>query len=229
MELTWMKGGTSHRIRKLWQRVVTKGGGDDGKWWRWEVVMKGSGDERKWWQGKWWRREVVMKGSGDEGKWWRREVVTKGSGEVGKWWRREVVRKGSGEEGKWTKGGGDDGMWWRWEVMRQGSGDEVRWWRWKGSGDEGKWWVGEEAGARNLVFFRAKWLQATMKGTSCVRRVRLGSFGSYVFCNNGCSCVRSSMRFLTPWLQIALEWLHECCMPCVVGRKPEHETLCFSV
>ena len=89
---------------------------------------------------------------------------------------------------------------------------------------------GEEAGARNLVFFRVKWLQPAMKGTSCVRRVRLGSFGSfYVFCNNGCSCVRSSMRFLKLWLQIALEWLHECCMPCVVGRKPEHETLYFSV
>ena len=31
---------------------------------------------------------------------------------------------------------------------------------------------GEEAGARNLVFFRVKWLQPAMKGTSCVRRVR---------------------------------------------------------
>ena len=72
---------------------------------------------------------------------------------------------------------------------------------------------GEEAGARNLVFFRVKWLQPAMKGTSCVRRVRLGSFGSfYVFCNNGCSCVRSSMRFLNLCLQIALEWLHECCL-----------------
>ena len=29
---------------------------------------------------------------------------------------------------------------------------------------------GEEAGARNLVFFRIKWLQPTMKGTLCVRR-----------------------------------------------------------
>ena len=88
---------------------------------------------------------------------------------------------------------------------------------------------GEEAGARNLVFFRVKWLQATMKGTSCVRRLRLRSFGSfYVFCMNGCSCVRNSMRFLKLWLQIALEWLHECCMGYVVGRKPEHETLCFS-
>ena len=39
-------------------------------------------------------------------------------------------------------------------------------------------------------------LQPAMKGTSCVRQVRLGSFGSfYVFCNTGCSCVRSSMMF----------------------------------
>ena len=69
---------------------------------------------------------------------------------------------------------------------------------------------GEEAGARNLVFFRVKWLQPAMKATSSVRRLRLGSFGSfYVFCNNACSCVRSSMRFLTLWCQIALEWLHD--------------------
>ena len=70
--------------------------------------------------------------------------------------------------------------------------------------------VGEEAGARNLVFFRVKWLQPAMKATSCVRRLRLGSSGSfYVFCNDGCSCVRSSMRFLKLWCQIALEWLHD--------------------
>ena len=36
---------------------------------------------------------------------------------------------------------------------------------------------GEEAGARNLVFFRVKWLQAAMKGScSCVRRLRVRSF-----------------------------------------------------
>ena len=29
--------------------------------------------------------------------------------------------------------------------------------------------VGEEAGARNLVFFRVKWLRPAMKGTLCVR------------------------------------------------------------
>ena len=90
------------------------------------------------------------------------------------------------------------------------------------------------AGARNLVFFRVKWLQATMKGTSCVRRLRLGSFCARIvppmcFATTGCSCVRSSMRFLNLWLQIALEWLHECCVGYVVGRKPAHETLCFSV
>ena len=52
---------------------------------------------------------------------------------------------------------------------------------------------GEEAGARNLVFFRVKWLQATIKGTSCVRRVRLRSFRtrlvpSMCFATSGCSC-----------------------------------------
>ena len=78
--------------------------------------------------------------------------------------------------------------------------------------------------------FPCKVAAAGDEGTSCVRRLRLRSFGSfYVFCNNGGSCVCSSMRFLKLWLQIALEWLHECCMGFVLGRKPEHETLCFSV
>ena len=36
--------------------------------------------------------------------------------------------------------------------------------------------VGEEAGARNHAFFRAKLLQVAMKGTSGVRRLRLRSF-----------------------------------------------------
>ena len=93
---------------------------------------------------------------------------------------------------------------------------------------------GEEAGARNLVFFRVKWLQPAMKGTSSVRRVRLGSF---------CARMVSPMCFARMLVHvcvvlcgsslsgcmIALEWLHECCMGYVVGRKPAHETLCFSV
>ena len=49
-----------------------------------------------------------------------------------------------------------------------------------GSGEEGKWRVGEEATPRNLVFFRVKWLQPAMKGTSSVRRLRLGSFLSRI-------------------------------------------------
>ena len=35
---------------------------------------------------------------------------------------------------------------------------------------------GGKAGARNLVFFHAKWLQLAMEDTSCVRRVQLRSF-----------------------------------------------------
>ena len=81
--------------------------------------------------------------------------------------------------------------------------------------------------------FCLKWLQPAMKGTSSMRRVRLGSFHARIvppmrFPTSGCSCVRSSMRFLKLWLQIALEWLHECCMGFWV-RKPQHDTLFFRV
>ena len=56
---------------------------------------------------------------------------------------------------------------------------------------------GEEAGARNLVFFRVKWLQPAMKGTWSVRRLRLGSVCPFFLpqCNGGlkllwvCLCV----------------------------------------
>ena len=76
---------------------------------------------------------------------------------------------------------------------------------------------GEEAGARNFVFFRVKWLQATMKGTSSVRRVRLRSVYRFFLpqCNGGfkllwvCLCVRSYRVFWNLCLQIALEWLHD--------------------
>ena len=71
--------------------------------------------------------------------------------------------------------------------------------------------VGRKPEHETLVFFRVKWLQATMKGTSSVRRVRfVGRFvPSMCFVRNGCSCVRSSIRFLKRWLQIALEWLRQ--------------------
>ena len=75
--------------------------------------------------------------------------------------------------------------------------------------------VGEEVGAWNLVFFRVKWLQPAMKGTSSVRRLRLRSFHARIvppmcFATSGCVSVRSSMRFLNLWLQFALEWLLHC-------------------
>ena len=62
---------------------------------------------------------------------------------------------------------------------------------------------------QETLFFRAKWLRPAMKGTSCVRRVRLRSNRARLvppLCSamSGCSCVRSSMRFLTLWLKTAV-------------------------
>ena len=90
---------------------------------------------------------------------------------------------------------------------------------------------GGSRGTKPCVF-RLKWLQPAMKGTSSVRRVRLGSFHARIvppmrFPSSGCSCVRSSMRFLKLWLQIALEWLHECCMG-FLGQEAAARHLVFS-
>ena len=81
-----------------------------------------------------------------------------------------------------------------------------------------------------MSVFCLKCLQLAKKGTSSVRRVRLGSFHARIvppicFATIGGSCVCGSMRFLKLLLQIALEWLHECCMGYILGRKPEQETL----
>ena len=94
--------------------------------------------------------------------------------------------------------------------------------------------VGEEAGARNLAFFRVKWLQPAMKGTSSVRRLRLRSFLSRIvppmcFATSGCSCVRSSMRFLKLWWQIALEWLHDVAWALCWGGSRSTKPLFFRV
>ena len=80
----------------------------------------------------------------------------------------------------------------------------------------------EEAGARNLVFFRVKWLQPAMKGPRVCGRCGCGRFCHELvppLCSatSGCVYVRSSMRFLNLWLLIAVEWLHDCChlvLPC---------------
>ena len=83
-----------------------------------------------------------------------------------------------------------------------------------------------KAGAGNLVLFRVKWLRPAMKGSSCVRRVRLGSNRARLVpprCSamSGCSCVRSSMRFLTLWLWsqcIMAAWSLSFCVAMCVER-----------
>ena len=64
-------------------------------------------------------------------------------------------------------------------------------------------WVifGEETGARKLVFFLVKWLQPPKKGTSSMRRMRLGSLHARIvppicFATKGFTCMRTFMRFL---------------------------------
>ena len=99
-----------------------------------------------------------MTQGGDEGKWWRRVCGNEETGDEGKWWLREAVTKGSGDEGNAAK-----------RIIA------VAAWMLHGL------CFGEEAGARNLVFFRVKWLQAAMKGTSRVRRVRLRSVCLFLF------------------------------------------------
>ena len=84
-------------------------------------------------------------------------------------------------------------------------------------------WLQEEARARNRVFLRVKWLQPAMKGTSCVRQVRFGSFRSQ---SVPPLCVLQRMAanrivmqqvdanrvVMAAWmLQIATEWLSDCC------------------
>ena len=97
--------------------------------------------------------------------------------------------------------------------------------------------AGKEAGARNLVFFRVKWLQPAMKGTSCARRVRSVRFCVWLvhwwcFAMLVSSRVRSSRVFWNLWLQIefilvaakrivmAVWMLHGACAGEEAGAKP---------
>ena len=93
--------------------------------------------------------------------------------------------------------------------------------------------VGEEAGAPNLVFFRVKWLQPAMKGTSSVRRLRLRSFCAQIvppicFATSGRSCVRSWVRFLNvAW---GMFWggsrsTKPCVFPCKVAAADDERYL----
>ena len=134
-----------------------------------------------------------------------------------------------------------DFTWWRWEVVTMGSVAEGKWCWSCGCGSHWNGCVnvaccvlwGGSRSTKPCVFpckvaagDDERYLLCAAVAAAVVPDA-IGSF--YVFCNNGCSCVRSSMRFLKLWLLIALEWLHECCMGYVLWRKPKHETSCFSV
>ena len=183
-----------------WWRVVcdsTSHNNTSQKNWHWWRVVWGltshSNTSQK--NNRLWHR-VVTKGSGDFGKWWLRlrEVATKESGEEGKWWRRE--------------------WWWRECCKMHCNGCmNVVW---------GVFWGGSRSTKPCVV--RVKWLRPAMTGIPPVcGRCGCGRFiREFVppLCSarSGCSCVRSSMRVLSLWLQIALEWLHDCChlvLPCV--------------
>ena len=113
---------------------------------------------------------------------------------------------------------------------------------------------GEEAGARNLVFFRVNrlQLQPAMKGTSSVR-CGCGRFVVFFLpqCNGGLKllwvwlCVCIYRVFWNLWLQIPLEWLHDvawamfwggsrstkpCVFPCkVAAGDDERYLVCATV
>ena len=110
--------------------------------------------------------------------------------------------------------------------------------------------VGEEAGARNHCVFPRKVAAAgderyLVCAAVAAAVVSVANCSSYVFATSGCSCVRSSMRFLKLWWQIALEWLHDvawalcwggsrstkpCVFPCkVAAAGDERYLVCAAV
>ena len=235
----WTKGGGDDGTWWRWE-VVRKGSGDEARWWRWEVVRKGSGDEGKW-GGSRSTKPCVFPckvAAGDD---------VKGTSCVRRLRLRSVCRFflpqcNGGLKLLWVclcvcvviGCFGISGCRSHWNgcmtLVICCSGlvlcvDRCRFASWccephcNGCMMLHGLCFGEEAGARNLVFFREKWLQATMKGTSCVRRLRLRSVCRSFLpqCNGGlkllwvCLCVRSYRVFWNLRLQIALEWLHDSC------------------
>ena len=61
---------------------------------------------------------------------------------------------------------------------------------------------GEEAGARNFMFFRVKWLQPAMKGTSCVHGACFGEEAG----------ARNVVFFRVKWLQPAIKGTRTSCV-----------------
>jgi hypothetical protein len=125
------------------------------------VVTKGSGDE-----GKWWRREVVTTGNYDyEGEWWGREVWTMGNGEEGRW-RWEMVMMGSSEEEKYWRyfdfilyvNRYRFASWYCVNIVMTVCDTWVMIWK--------------DARAGNLAFFHVKWLYPVMKGTFSKKKLK---------------------------------------------------------
>ena len=117
--------------------------------------------------------------SDDKEKWWRREVVTKGSGVfadrigVAAWLLSSGVAMCVERLLRWCC-----------ETYCNGCMN-VAWALFWG----GSWW------STKPCFFRVKWLQPAMKGTSCVRRLRLRSFHARI---------GSSSVFCSGWLALAI-------------------------
>ena len=83
-----------------------------------------------------------------------------------------------------------------------------------GSGDEGKCWGGGRSTKPGVI--RCKVVAAGDESyLLCAAVAGVVSSAIPPLCSapSGCFCVRSSMRFLNLWLQIALEWLRDCCHP----------------
>ena len=259
---------------KRWRReVMMKGSGDEGKWWGREVVTKGSGDE-----GKRWRREVVTKGSGDEGKWCALEWLHDVAWAMfwgGSWSTKPCVFPckvaAAGDERYLVCAAVAAAVGLSFFFCRSVT---VAWScfgcgcvcvfigcfgicgcrsHWNGCMMLHGLCFGEEAGAQNLVFFRVKWLQPAMKGTSSCGGCGCGRFIVFFLpqCNGGlkllwvCLCVRSYRVFWNLCLQIPLEWLHDvawamfwggnwstkpCVFPCkVAAAGDERYLVCAAV
>ena len=81
------------------------------------------------------------------------------------------------------------------------------------------------------MFFRVKWLRPAMNERYLLcAAVVAGVVLVPPLCSatSGCSCVRSSMRFLNVRLQIALEWLHEETAPFLGAMKEDTRHVQFA-
>ena len=91
-----------------------------------------------------------------------------------------------------------------------------------------------EAGAQNLVFFPCKVAGDGDETLLCAAGAAAVVSGSNRFLPCVLQRVDANRGVMAAWMcrcccKTRCNGLHECCMGLVLGRKPEHETLCFSV